>query len=103
MCAWCAQTKKDRSHFYSRVAYDGADGSGFAWAAAKAGAAYLLEGVVDAATLARGVGVEGLLDRAGLGWLTKGTCNAGDVQMTIRFEGTPELRSVHMANAGRVI
>ena len=71
--------QKDRSHFYSRVTYDGADGSG-AWAAAKAGAAYLLEGVVDASTLARGSGVEGLLDRAGLGWLTKGTCNAGDVR-----------------------
>jgi len=68
----------DGTHYLSRLAHDGAEGK---WAAAaKAGAAYLLEGVVDASAVADLTGLSGLLDGAGLGWLAKGTCNAGDVR-----------------------
>ena len=37
----------------------------------KVGAAYLLDGVVDINTIAKGTGLEGLLGRAGLDWITK--------------------------------
>lgn len=82
----------DNTHFYSRLEHDGADG--LFKAAAKAGASYLLEGVVDVSTIAKGTGVESVMDMAGLGWITKGTCNAGDVrvhlkQRLIRGAGQP--------------
>ena len=69
----------DHRHFYSRVPKDGV-----LTGLAKLAGAYLVDGVVDASAIARGTGIEALLGGAGLGWITAGTCNAGDVR--VRFE-----------------
>ena len=69
----------DNQYFYSRVTSDGAET--FAGAALKAGAAYLLEGVVDASAALDLSGLGGILSAAGLGWIAKGTCSAGDIRV----------------------
>ena len=56
----------DHQYFYSRVAENG-----MLMNVGKVGAAYLLDGVVDINTIAKGTGLEGLLGRAGLDWITK--------------------------------
>mmetsp|Transcript_94323 Transcript_94323/g.270153 ORF Transcript_94323/g.270153 Transcript_94323/m.270153 type:complete len:434 (-) Transcript_94323:746-2047(-) len=56
----------DHQYFYSRVAENGR-----LMNVGKVGAAYLLDGVVDINTIAKGTGLESLLGRAGLDWITK--------------------------------
>lgn len=79
----------DNTYFYSRLQYDGAESG--AWAVAKVAASYLLEGVVDASSAARAVGLESLMDKAGLGWIAKGTCSAGDVRVHLEKRELPAL------------
>lgn len=73
-------SEADHLHFYSRVPSDGLDNP-----ALKSAAAYLVDGVVDVESAATASGVEAALARAGLDWITKGTCHAGDIR--VRFEG----------------
>uniref|UniRef100_A0A7S2RE10 Uncharacterized protein n=1 Tax=Rhizochromulina marina TaxID=1034831 RepID=A0A7S2RE10_9STRA len=82
----------DHMFYHSRVSADGAES--FLAGAGKAAAAYLLEGVVDVNTIARGIGLESLLDRAGLGWITRGTCNAGDVRVHFETRQLPAALTV---------
>ena len=70
----------DHLHFYSRVPADGVEHPGV-----RAAASWLVDGVLDLEQIARGVGLEALLERSGLGWITKGTCHAGDIR--VRHEG----------------
>ena len=73
---------------YSRVPEDG-----FLTGLAKTTAAYLVDGVVDASAIAQKTGVEALLGKAGLDWLVKGTCNAGDVRVRFEERKLPEALS----------
>jgi hypothetical protein len=77
-------TEADHRYFYSRVPEDG-----YAEGVAKAAAAYLVDGVVDASALARGTGIEALLGRAGLDWIVKGTCRAGDIRVSFDARAVP--------------
>ncbi len=73
-------SEADHQYFYSRVGSDGLDNP-----ALKATAAYLVDGVFDVESVSKATGLEALLAGAGLGWITKGTCNAGDIR--VHFEG----------------
>ena len=66
-------------YFYSRVPSDGVG------PALKAAASYLVDGVVDVESAASAAGVQRALASAGLDWITKGTCHAGDIR--VHFEG----------------
>ena len=79
----------DFTHYYSRVPQDGWNNP-----VVQAAAAWLVDGVVDASALARGSGLEALLDGAGLGWITRGTCNAGDIRARIDARRLPASVSV---------
>jgi len=74
----------DHKYFYSRIGENGV-----LMAAGKVGAAYLLDGVVDINTISKGTGLEKLLGRAGLDWITKGTCNPGDVRVHLETRDLP--------------
>jgi len=76
-------------HFYSRVPKDGLEHP-----AVLAAAAYLVDGVVNINHIAQGTGIEGLLGRAGLDWITKGTCNAGDIRVSFEGRAVPSKLSV---------
>jgi len=78
-------------HFYSRVPEDGL----LAGPVARGALAYLVDGVVDINSAAQATGVEGLLRRvAGLDWLTKGTCNAGDIRVSFSTRSLPHKLTV---------
>lgn len=36
------------------------------------------------------VGITGLLEGAGLGWISRGTCNAGDIRVHLEWRGLPQ-------------
>ena len=82
-------SETSHQHFYSRVPKDGWDNP-----VVKAAGAYLIDGVVDANMIAQGSGLEHLLARAGLDWITKGTCNAGDIRVSFETRSLPEQLSV---------
>jgi len=71
-------------HIYSRVPKDGWENP-----VLKAAASYLIDGVVDVNNIASASGIESLLGRAGLDWITKGTCNAGDVRIYFETRSLP--------------
>ena len=83
-------TEVSHQHFFSRKPKAGWDSPGFLQAAA----AYLVDGVIDANGLSKGLGIEGLLARAGLDWITKGTCDAGDVRVSFQTRSLPQQLSV---------
>lgn len=80
----------DHKYVYSRVPEDGFMGSPIV----KAAAAYLIDGVVDVNEIARGTGFEGLLAGAGLDWITKGSCKAGDIRVHFETRRLPPTASV---------
>jgi hypothetical protein len=80
----------DHKYIYSRVPEDGFTGNPLV----KAGASYLLDGVVDVNNIAAGTGFESLLAGAGLDWITKGTCKAGDIRVHFETRGLPQSASV---------
>jgi len=78
-------SETSNQHFYSRKPADGWDSPGLLQAAG----AYLIDGVVDVNSLSKASGLEGLLGAAGLDWLTKGTCEAGDVRVSFSTQSLP--------------
>lgn len=80
----------DYKYVYSRVPEDGFLGSPIV----KAGAAYLIDGVVDVNEISRGTGFEHLLAGAGLDWITKGTCKAGDIRVHFETRRVPDTAAV---------
>lgn len=77
-------TEVTHEHFLSRVPEDGWNDP-----VLKAGASYLVDGVIDANAIAKATGIESLLGRAGLDWITKGTCNAGDIRVKFLSQALP--------------
>jgi hypothetical protein len=71
-------------HFYSRVPENG-----FNNPILKAAASYLIDGVIDVNEISKMTGLESLLRKAGLDWITKGTCNAGDVRVHFETRSIP--------------
>ena len=45
--------------------------------------------MLDVNHISSGIGAEGLLNKAGLGWITKGSCNAGDVRVSFQARSVP--------------
>jgi hypothetical protein len=74
-------TELSYEHYYSRVPEDGLNNP-----VVRAAASYLIDGVVDVNALSKGSGLEALLKRSGLNWITEGTCNAGDIR--VHFESS---------------
>ena len=79
----------DHQYFYSRVPKDGMDHP-----VVRSIASYLIDGVIDVNEISKGLGVESLLSTAGLGWITKGTCNAGDVRVSFSMRNVPNSASI---------
>jgi len=76
-------------HFYSRVPKDGWDNP-----VVKAAASYLIDGIIDVNSISQTTGIESLLGKAGLNWITMGTCNAGDVRVHFEIQYLPNELSV---------
>lgn len=72
-------SEADHAFYYSRVPKDG-----FENPIVRAAASYLVDGVIDVNSIASATGVETLLSKAGLDWITKGSCNVGDIR--VHFE-----------------
>ena len=79
----------DHQYIYSRVKKDGLE-----YPVIRAAASYLVDGVIDVNEISRGLGVESLLSKAGLDWITKGTCNAGDVRVHFESRALPTAASI---------
>ena len=77
-------TQADHRFFYSRQPKGGWNSPLF-----KAGVSYLVDGVLDVGSIASATGVESLLKGAGLDWITKGTCDAGDVRVHFESKQLP--------------
>ena len=77
------------THFYSRKPKNGWDNP-----ILHSIASYLVDGVIDVNSIGKATGVEGLLSSAGLEWLTKGTCDAGDVRVHFETRSLPAQMSV---------
>lgn len=82
-------TEISHQHFYSRVSKDGLENP-----ILLAAASYLVDGIVDINHISQGSGLESLLKRAGLDWITKGTCNAGDIRVSFEARRVPNEMSV---------
>lgn len=78
-----------RRYLYSRVPKDG-----FNNPVIRAAASYLVDGVLDVNAISAGLGIESLLSTAGLDWITKGTCHAGDIRVHFEGRALPEALSV---------
>ena len=79
----------DHQHFYSRTPKDGLDNP-----VVRAAASYLIDGVFDVNEISRMTGIESMLGNAGLDWITKGTCNAGDIRVRFESRRLPEAVSM---------
>jgi hypothetical protein len=79
----------DHQYFYSRMPKSGWDSPLF-----RAGVSYLVDGVLDVNAISSATGVEGLLSKAGLGWITKGTCDAGDIRVHFEAKRLPQTASL---------
>jgi hypothetical protein len=79
----------DHRFFYSRVPKDGLNNP-----IIRAAASYLVDGVLDVNEISKATGIEGLLGKAGLGWITKGTCNAGDIRVSFLARRIPDAVSL---------
>jgi len=76
--------ESDHLFFYSRVPSDGWENP-----VVRSVGSWLVDGVLDANSIARGTGLENLLEGAGLAWITRGTCNAGDVRVHVEARELP--------------
>ena len=83
-------SEADHMYFYSRKPKGGWDSPLF-----QAGMSYLVDGILDVNSISSATGLESLLGKAGLGWITKGTCDAGDIR--VHFEGKKLPKSVSVA------
>ena len=79
----------DHRYFYSRVPKDGLNNP-----IIRSAASYLVDGVLDINEISKATGIEGLLSKAGLGWITKGTCNAGDIRVSFLSRRIPDAVSL---------
>jgi len=87
------------AHYYSRVPKDGIENP-----ILKAAASYLVDGIIDVNSIASATGVESLLSKAGLGWITKGTCNAGDIRVHFEAKFLPDSVTVlGMQRGGSIV
>lgn len=78
----------DHKYFYSRTSQK-KNGGLADNAYVRAGIAYLLDGVVDAHEIAKGVGIDAALKDHGLEWITKGSCEPGDVRVSFQVSTLP--------------
>lgn len=89
----------DHAHYYSRVPKDGIENP-----ILKAAASYLVDGIIDVNSIASATGVESLLSKAGLDWITKGTCNAGDIRVHFEAKFLPDSVTVlGMQRGGSIV
>lgn len=72
-------------YLYSTVPKDGLNNP-----SVRAGASYLVDGVVDIDAISEAAGIESLLGKAGLDGITKGTCNAGDIRVHFQTRRLPK-------------
>ena len=79
----------DHRYFYSRVPKDGINNP-----IIRSAASYLIDGVLDVNEISKATGIESLLSGAGLGWITKGTCNAGDIRVSFFSRRIPDAVSL---------
>lgn len=79
----------DHQYYYSRMPKGGWNSPLF-----KAGVSYLVDGVLDINSISSATGIEGLLSGAGLGWITKGTCDAGDIRVSFAARALPKVASL---------
>lgn len=86
----------DHRYVYRRVPKDGFTGNPLV----KAAAAYLVDGVLDVGMISSGIGAEGVLDKAGLGWITRGSCHAGDIRVSFAVRKLPSTATVIAMQTG---
>jgi len=82
-------SEADHQYYYSRKPKNGWNNP-----LVQAGMSYLVDGILDVNSISSATGIESLLGKAGLGWITKGTCEAGDVR--VHFEGKRLPKSVSL-------
>ena len=78
-------SEADHVHYYSRKPKNGWNNPLF-----QAGVSYLVDGILDINSMSQATGIESLLNGAGLGWITKGTCDSGDVRVHFEAKRLPQ-------------